>query len=104
MKQIIRKRHIRIGNPVKFIELDGNDWILATGNKVYWYGGKVGNKRNLISTYKATSGFRGPDQNGKRWNLQKAKYQNVRNGGPTPEGRYHINLMEVVDSYLLHYC
>ena len=21
-----------IGNPVKFIELDGNDWILATGN------------------------------------------------------------------------
>ena len=34
-----------IGNPVKFIELDGNDWFLATGNKVYWYGGKVGNKR-----------------------------------------------------------
>ena len=82
-----------IGNPVKFIELDGNDWILATGNKVYWYGGKVGNKRNLISTYKATSEFRGPDQNGKMWNLQKAKYQNVRNGGPTPEGRYHINLI-----------
>jgi hypothetical protein len=59
---------------------------------VCWYGGEAGDKRNLIDTYKATSGYRGPDANGKTWNLQKAKYQNVRNGGPTPEGKYHVNL------------
>ena len=79
-------------NPLKYIDPDGKDWLLSQGNKVYWYGGKIGDKNNLMYTFKATSGYKGPDVNGRQWNLQKAKYQNVRNGGPTAEGRYHINL------------
>ncbi len=81
-----------MNNSVNAVDLDGRDWLLVTGNAVCWYGGEAGDKRNLIDTYKATSGYRGPDANGKTWNLQKAKYQNVRNGGPTPEGKYHVNL------------
>ena len=81
-----------VNNPVKFVDLDGRDWILSVGNRVYWYGGKVGNKKHLMYTFKATSGYKGLDTKGTYWNLQKAKYQNVRNGGPTAEGTYHINL------------
>ena len=80
------------GDPVNKIDPDGRDWLLVTGNAVCWYGGEAGDKKNLIDTYKATSGYKGPDANGIMWNLQKAKYQNIRNGGPTPEGKYHINL------------
>jgi hypothetical protein len=79
-------------NPLSHLEIDGLDWILATGNKIYWYGGKVGDKRNLLHTYKATSGYKGPDINGKQLDLQNSKYQRVRDGGPTAEGKYHINL------------
>jgi RHS repeat-associated protein len=80
-------------NPIKLIDPDGMDWILSTGNKVYWYGGNVGDMKNLIVTYKATSGNNNAkDIHGKVWNLQQAKYQNVKNGGPTPEGKYSINL------------
>jgi len=79
-------------NPMIYTDPDGNDWILSTGNKIYWYGGKTGDKSNLLHTYKATSGYKGPDIYGKQWNLQNSKYQNVKNGGPTAEGRYHINL------------
>ena len=81
-----------VNNPVKFVDLDGRDWILSVGNRAYWYGGKVGNKKHLMYTFKATSGYKGLDTKGTYWNLQKAKYQNVRNGGPTAEGTYHINL------------
>ncbi len=79
-------------NPISRIDPDGADWILATGNKIYWYGGKVGDKKNLLTVFKATSGYQGPDDKGKQWNLQNSKYQNVRNGGPTAEGKYYINL------------
>jgi RHS repeat-associated protein len=79
-------------NPIIFVDPDGRDWILATGNKVYWYGGKVGDKSNLLQTYNATSGYKGPDAYGKQWDLQKSKNQNIKNGGPTVEGKYSINL------------
>ena len=79
-------------NPIVLVDLDGKDWILSIGNKVFWYGGKTGDKSNLLYTFKATSGYKGPDINGKQWNLQKAKYQNIKDAGPTPEGKYHINL------------
>lgn len=73
--------------------MDGRDWILATGNKVLWYGGNTGNKSQLISSYKATSGNNeAKTTQGKILNLQQAKYQGVKNGGPTPEGKYSINL------------
>lgn len=79
-------------NPIVFVDPDGKDWILVTAGKTYWYGGKTGDKANLIAAYKSTSGYKGNDVKGKHWNLQKGKYQNVRNAGPTPEGRYYINL------------
>ena len=79
-------------NPIIYTDPDGMDWILSTGNKVFWYGGKTGDKSNLLHTYKATSGYKGPDIYGKKWDLQNSKYQTVKNGGPTAEGKYHINL------------
>ena len=88
-------------NPIKFIEIDGKDWILSTGNRVYWYGGKYGNRKNLIAVYKATSGRSSAIKittlpNGKRKqetiNPQQAKYQRYSDIGPTPEGKYKINL------------
>ena len=87
-------------NPIIFVDPDGRDWILATGNKVYWYGGKVGDKSNLLQTYKATSGYKGPDANGKQWDLQKPKYQNIKSGEPTVEGKYSINLEPSPDRQL----
>lgn len=88
-------------NPIKFIEIDGKDWILSTGNRVYWYGGKYGNRKNLIAVYKATSGMASAIKittlpNGKRKqetiNPQQAKYQRYSDIGPTPEGKYKTNL------------
>jgi len=81
------------GNPVNRIDPDGRDWILSIGKKIYWYSGQVGDKNTkLLATFKATSGYVGKDVNGKEWNLQKAKFQDVKGGGPTPAGNYHINL------------
>jgi hypothetical protein len=80
-------------NPLKYIDPNGNDWILSTGNQVNWYGGKTGDKSNLISSYKATSGNNEAKfTNGKTLNAQFAKYQNLIGNGPTPEGKYSINL------------
>ena len=80
-------------NPVKLIDFDGQDWVLVTGNAALWYGGEVGDKSNLIHTYKATSGLNNATTTtGAIIDCQYAKYQNVRNGGPTPEGQYYINL------------
>lgn len=79
-------------NPVLFADPDGMDWILSTGNRIYWYSGKTGDKSNLLQTFKATSGYKGPDIYGKQWDLQNSKYQKIKNGGPTSEGKYHINL------------
>ena len=80
-------------NPIILIDFDGQDWVLVTGNAALWYGGTVGDKSNLIHTYKATSGLdNATTTTGVSINCQYAKYQNVENGGPTPEGRYYINL------------
>jgi len=79
-------------NPIIFIDPDGRDWILATGSKIFWYGGNVGDKSNLLQTYKSTSGYKGPDAYGKQWDFQNSKFQNVKFGGPTVEGKYSINL------------
>ena len=81
-------------NPVILMDPDGRDWVLITGDKVYWYGGKTGDKSNLMHTYNSASGMSNAHlENGEIINLQQAKYQNVRNGGPTPEGKYEINLI-----------
>jgi hypothetical protein len=33
------------------------DWLLSTGDKIYWYAGDTGDKSELRYTYKATSGY-----------------------------------------------
>ena len=84
------------GNPIIRIELNGNDWILATGQRVYWYGGSYGDKRELKHTYKSTSGAKNVSVrvNGvnKIMNLQNSKYQYIKGAGPTVEGKYKLNL------------
>jgi len=70
-------------NPVVRIDPDGRDWIKVTGGKVSWYAGKAGDTKKLVATYKATSGL--PKH-------QQAKYDNSKDKGPTPSGRYSINL------------
>ncbi|GAA3934506.1 hypothetical protein GO495_29995 [Chitinophaga oryziterrae] len=88
-------------NPISRIDPDGADWILSTGNKVYWYGGKYGDKSNLLSVFKATSGMDKTQKittmpNGTKiketMSTQQAKYQKYPQVGPTPEGKYKINL------------
>jgi len=81
-------------NPIVFVDPDGRDWILSTGNKVYWYGGKYGDKSIVIKIYKATSGVKmATFTDGKKRNLQFANEQNIKGGGPTVEGKYRLNLI-----------
>ncbi len=86
-------------NPIKLVDKDGEDWILSTGNKVYWYAGNYGDKSDLLHTFNASSGNRNATvintRTGEKskMNLQKSKYQYVKNGGPTVEGKYRINLL-----------
>lgn len=80
-------------NPIIYTDPDGNDWILVTGNQAQWYGGKTGDKSNLLQVFKASSGNDHARLFNKQIiNLQQAKYQYVKGGGPTPEGLYSINL------------
>ncbi|SFO74875.1 hypothetical protein SAMN05428949_6460 [Chitinophaga sp. YR627] len=87
-------------NPISRIDPDGADWILSTGNRVYWYGGHYGDRKNLLAVYKATSGmdkaqakttFQGVSKI-VTMNVQQAQYQKYASVGPTPEGKYKINL------------
>jgi len=70
-------------NPILFVDPNGMDWLLITGDKVYWYEGNKGDKSSEPTIFNATSG--GPEN-------QMAKYQNMPNVGPTPEGDYHLDL------------
>ena len=77
-------------NPVKYVDPDGEDWVLSTGNKVYWYAGNKGDKSTLLYTYNASSGYQNDDT---KEDYRQAQYQNLRDKGPTPEGEYFINLV-----------
>ena len=81
-----------MNNPVILVDPNGMDWILSTGDKVYWYGGDVGDNSQLLYTYNATSGNIVERYDGGFNDYQEAKYQNLRDKGPTPEGSYYINL------------
>ena len=74
-------------NSVKLVDIDGCDWVLSTGNKVYWYAGDKGDRSKLLHTYNASSGNYDKDND-----YRQAQYQNLRDKGPTPEGEYFINL------------
>ena len=75
-------------NPVKLVDIDGCDWVLSIGNKVYWYAGDKGDRSTLLHTYNASSGNYDNDND-----YRQAQYQNLRDKGPTPEGEYFINLV-----------
>ena len=81
-----------MNNPVILVDPNGMDWILSTGDKVYWYGGDVGDNSQLLYTYNATSGNIVERNDGGFNDYQEAKYQNLKDKGPTPEGSYYINL------------
>ena len=81
-------------SPIMYGDPNGADWILATGNKVYWYGGKYGDRSIVIKIYKATSGVKmATFSDGTKRNLQYANEQNIKGGGPTVEGKYKLNLI-----------
>lgn len=88
-------------NPISRVDPDGDDWILSTGNKIFWYGGQYGDKKNLLAVYKATSGMDKTIQTStwpdghkeyKIVDTRIAMYQDKSDVGPTPEGKYKINL------------
>ena len=99
------------GNPVWFLDINGDDWILSTGDKVYWYPGEYGNTDGEPIVFDAASGLgvtevQYRDGHKEKVDLQKAKYQIVKDGGPTVEGKYRINLVsdynrvaEPIDKY-----
>jgi hypothetical protein len=88
------------------IDPTGMDWILATGDKVYWYGGDYGNTDDLRYTFNASSGS---DKARKTTttadgtktvediDVRYAEYQSFSNVGPTPEGKYELSLEEDPD-------
>ncbi|MBS1927750.1 MAG: hypothetical protein IT254_07365 [Chitinophagaceae bacterium] len=87
-------------NPLRFKDPTGmepEDWILSVGSKVYWYGGNVGDKSNLIATFNAKSGNTPHKDGDADKNYQFGKYQKVRDMGPTTEGQYLINLKPSFD-------
>ncbi|EOG6908182.1 RHS repeat domain-containing protein, partial [Flavobacterium psychrophilum] len=87
-------------NPMRFVDPDGrapDDWILSVGNKLYWYGGNVGDKSNLITTFKATSGNRPHPDGDAAKDYQSGRFQKVKDMGPTAEGTYNINLKPSFD-------
>lgn len=76
-------------NPILLVDPNGMDWLLVTGDKVIWYGGDLGDTKDEIMAFNATSGYKNEDKNE---DYQSAEYQTLKNIGPTPEGLYHINL------------
>ncbi len=84
-------------NPIMYIDLDGWDWILSKGNKIIWYAGNYGDTKTVLKSFKATSGIdkAAGTQNGKPFTVdgRNSKYQSIPNIGPTPEGKYRINLI-----------
>lgn len=67
----------------KFFQDDSGQWMMYTGDKIYWFYGKYGNDQRMVISYNATSGFKG---------YQKAKFSNMKDVGPVPEGKYWVLL------------
>lgn len=70
-------------NPVRLLDVTGFDWLLYDGEGVYWYGGDVGDKSELMAAYPGVSGAQ---------EYQNAEYQRMSDRGPVPEGEFSINL------------
>lgn len=79
------------------VDPDGEDWILAMGNVVIWYGGEYLDISVVKHRYKATSGKKDiahydAYNNFELENHQFAKYQYEKNTGPTVKGHYYLSL------------
>ncbi len=89
-------------NPIIYSDPDGFDWILASGNKVTWYGGDYGNTKTVIKVFKATSGHSAAPAivNGKSTtiNCQNSSFQYAKSNGPTVEGQYKLNLAPDIET------
>jgi RHS repeat-associated protein len=79
-------------NPVVYADPDGWDWLKYTGQTLTWYAGEYGDTTKALHNYKATSGLLEIDKQGNVRDYQNAQYQGKRNAGPTPEGKYRVNL------------
>ena len=74
------------GNPVRFVDLDGRDWLLALGYKTIWYEGKYGDTRKPVAVYKTSSGLKDH-----LWgDFRYATDQYAKDMGPTVEGKYEL--------------
>jgi len=82
------------GNPVKLVDPDGEDWILAKGSSVIWYSGQYGDTRKILHKYKASSGFHDI-----LWGDFRYAYDQYRKDqGPTVEGRYELRFSKNIES------
>jgi len=67
----------------------GLDWIEYTGRQINLYAGKYGDRSVIRRQCRASSGQNVPGY----FDYRNSAYQNVRGYGPTPEGRYSVNLV-----------
>ena len=75
-------------NPLKLMDPSGKDWLLFSGKTVDWYSGKYGDRSKRLYSFKATSGL--PGYQNSRYQYYKGK--DGEGAGPTPQGKYSINL------------
>lgn len=77
------------GNPLGRSDKYGLDWIEYTGTELSLYGGKYGDRSRVVRQCRSSSGrnVRG------YFDYRNSAYQYEADYGPTPEGRYSINLV-----------
>jgi len=72
-----------LNNPVKWIDFLGLDWAEYSGETVTIYGGSPPDRSKVIKKCPAASGLPGS---------QKPSDQSKKDSGPTPEGKYTIDM------------
>ena len=77
------------GNPMLGIDPFGLEWIKYTGQELVLYAGDYGNLTTELRRCKSSSGKYARAIN---YDYRTSQAQGVKNWGPTPEGRYSINL------------
>jgi RHS repeat-associated protein len=81
-------------NPTLLKDVSGFDWIVSTGNKIYWFKGAYNGQKvddDLLKkankTFEASSGYAT-----KYKDYRKAEKSTIKDRGPTPQGHYSIDL------------
>lgn len=80
-------------NPLAKLDPDGKDWIEFQGQFTTWYFGKYGDRKSgylfRIPGTSGSEGFQFPE-----FQSQKGSNDGPDPGGPVPQGRYSISLIE----------